>query len=268
MLTRLKLEGNKKCFYVRSNFSLYEPLSHHFSSFSRLGFNGGSAVSANASAALAVTNSNISAAAGFFSWVFLEYFTKGQPSAVGAVTGAICGHVANTPASGYIYPGFAIIIGLAGSIVAFASTKLKPRLAKPPFNLDDSLDVFVVHGVSGIIGALLTGVFASTSANPNGQNGLIYGNPRLLLMQFVAVAVVIGISIAGTAIILLLLRFTIGLRFSETYELNGIDVNLHGEKVVFHEEETGYMSRIMPTQDSLHHIYADDESKQLLEGMP
>ena len=192
------------------------------------GFNAGSAVGANGRAGMAMAVTQIATAAAALGWMFAEWIAKGKPSVLGAVSGAVAGLVAITPASGYVLPGAAIIIGLAAGIICFwAATSLKHMLG-----YDDSLDAFGVHGVGGITGALLTGVFAwapltATDASPDGSPG---GMAQFIL-QCEGVGATIVYSGVMTFIILMVVKAIVGLRVNEEEEREGLDIVLHGEQV-------------------------------------
>ena len=176
----------------------------------------------------------LAAAMGTITWVFAEWATKGKPSALGAISGAVAGLVAITPASGWVFPGAALIIGGAAGIVCFwASTALKKALG-----YDDSLDAFGVHGVGGILGALLTGVFAygmlyktDDAEAAIAYSGILYGNPEMLWIQAKSVLVTIAYSAIGTFILLKIVDAMVGLRVSEEEEREGLDVTQHGERL-------------------------------------
>jgi Amt family ammonium transporter len=167
----------------------------------------------------------ISAAAAALSWLFVEWLVHGKPSVLGIVSGAIGGLVAITPASGYVDPMGALIIGLvAGAGCFFGATVLKRA-----FGYDDSLDVFGVHGVGGIIGALLTGVFAVEAIG--GTAGLLEGNPGQVWSQFIGIMATVVYCGVATAIILKVIDAIVGLRVDEDVEVEGLDLNLHGEVI-------------------------------------
>ena len=192
------------------------------------GFNAGSAVAANGRAGMAMTVTQIATAAAAMGWMFAEWITKGKPSVLGAVSGAVAGLVAITPASGYVLPGASIVIGLAaGTICFWAATSLKHILG-----YDDSLDAFGVHGVGGIVGALLTGVFSfaplsATDASPDGSPGGL----SQLILQCQGVAATVVYSGVMTLIILMIVKAIFGLRVTEDEERAGLDIALHGEQV-------------------------------------
>ena len=194
-----------------------------------LGFNGGSALGANSRAAFALIATQLAASTGALTWMFLEWWTRGKPSVLGIISGAVAGLGTITPASGFVLPWQAVIIGVfAGSLCFWACTWLKLRLG-----YDDSLDVFGVHGVGGATGTLLTGVFAvaavSVSADAAGYSGLIEGNARQVLVQFYAVVAVIVWSGAVSFVLLKVIQFLVPLRVNQQSEIEGLDVTQHGE---------------------------------------
>ncbi len=189
------------------------------------GFNAGSAVAANGSAGMAMAVTQIATAAAALAWMFAEWIVKGKPSVLGVISGAVAGLVAITPASGYVDPSGALAIGgIAGVGCYWGATGLKRRLG-----VDDSLDVFAVHGLGGIIGALLTGVFALDAIG--GAPGLIDGNPGQVPLQVYGIAVTIAYCAVASAVILMVIKATIGLRVNEEDEREGLDISLHGESV-------------------------------------
>jgi Amt family ammonium transporter len=192
--------------------------------FGWFGFNAGSALTAGGLASAAFVATNTAAAMGALTWVTMSWLRSGRPSAIGAALGAVAGLVAITPASGYVTPTSAIIIGLAAGVVCFLACDLKHKIG-----IDDSLDVWGVHGVGGTLGAILTGVFASTAVNPAGQDGLLYGNPGQLGVQIAAVAVTWIYAGVVTFVLLKLIDATIGLRVGEEEEVLGLDRSQHGE---------------------------------------
>jgi len=193
------------------------------------GFNAGSAVAANGRAGMAMTATQIATAAAALSWTFAEWAVKGKPSVLGAISGAVAGLVAITPASGFVTPGPALVIGLVAGVICFwSATSLKHMLG-----YDDSLDAFGVHGVGGIVGALLTGVFAygpftATKDSPLGVN---IGGLEQFEAQVVAVCVTLVWSGVVTFIILKIIDVAIGLRVTAEEEREGLDVVLHGERI-------------------------------------
>jgi ammonium transporter, Amt family len=192
------------------------------------GFNAGSAVGANGRAGMAMTVTQIATAAAALGWMFAEWITKGKPSVLGAISGAVAGLVAITPASGFVLPGASIIIGVAAGVICFwSATTLKHMLG-----YDDSLDAFGVHGVGGIVGALLTGVFAygplsATDASPDGSPG---GLDQLKL-QAIGVVSTLVYSGVMTLILLMVTKALVGLRVGQEEEREGLDIVLHGEQI-------------------------------------
>jgi Amt family ammonium transporter len=182
------------------------------------GFNAGSAGAADARAGFAMLVTQLATAAAALGWMFAEWIAKGKPSVLGIASGAVAGLVAITPASGFVGPTPAVIIGLVAGIICFvASTSLKHAL-----KYDDSLDAFGVHGIGGIIGALLTGVFVSKE---------ISGVDGSLLIQLKGVAVTVVYSFVASFIILKIIDMSIGLRVTEEQEREGLDISLHGESI-------------------------------------
>jgi ammonium transporter, Amt family len=194
--------------------------------FGWFGFNAGSALAVNGVAVNAFVVTNTAAAAAGLSWAFLEWIRNGKPTVFGIVTGSIAGLATVTPASGFVSPISAIIIGIAASIVCFIAV----AVTKPRFGYDDSLDAFGVHGVGGVLGTLLTGVFASKIINPAGADGLLSGNPKQLLIQLLAVVVAIGYTFIATFIIYKLVDIFFRMRVSEKDELVGLDLTQHRER--------------------------------------
>ncbi|MCH6589660.1 MAG: ammonium transporter [Proteobacteria bacterium] len=189
------------------------------------GFNAGSAVAANGSAGMAMAVTQIATAAAALAWMFAEWMFRSKPSVLGIVSGAVSGLVAITPASGYVGPGGALMIGLAAGLACFwAATSLKNRLG-----YDDSLDVFGVHAVGGIVGALLTGVFAVEAIG--GTPGVLEGNPGQVLIQLEGIAVTIAYCGVVSFILLKIIGAVMGLRVDDETEVGGLDINLHGEVV-------------------------------------
>ena len=192
------------------------------------GFNAGSAVGANGRAGMAMTVTQIATAAAALGWMFAEWITKGKPSVLGAISGAVAGLVAITPASGFVLPGASIIIGVAAGVICFwSATSLKHMLG-----YDDSLDAFGVHGIGGIVGALLTGVFSygplsATDASPDGSPG------GLAQLKLQAIGVLSTIVYRGvmTLILLMVTKALVGLRVGQEEEREGLDIILHGEQI-------------------------------------
>jgi Amt family ammonium transporter len=189
------------------------------------GFNAGSAVAADNAAGMAMAVTQISAAAAGLSWMILEWAVRGKPSVLGIVSGVVGGLVAITPAAGFVAPGGALIIGLAaGAICFWGATWLKNRLG-----YDDSLDCFGVHGIGGIVGAVLTGVFAVEAIG--GTAGALEGNWGQIAIQFEGIVATIVWSAVATAVILLILKALMGLRVDTEAEVEGLDLAIHGETV-------------------------------------
>jgi Amt family ammonium transporter len=193
------------------------------------GFNAGSAVNAGPLATSAFVATHFGAAAAALGWVFAEWIHNGKPSMLGAISGCVAGLVAITPASGFVQPFPAILIGAAAGVVCF----LMVTAVKKRFNYDDALDAFGVHGIGGTLGALLTGVFATKEVNDvfSGKPmGWIDGNPGQVLNQAIAVGVSWVLAIAGTLIILKICDVLVGVRASEQDEVQGLDLSMHGEE--------------------------------------
>ena len=198
------------------------------------GFNAGSALSAGSLATSAFVATHFAAAAAAIGWAGAEWLHNGKPSALGAISGCVAGLVAVTPASGYVRPMPALLIGLIAGVVCFAMVaKVKAR-----FGYDDSLDAFGVHGVGGTLGALLTGVFATRLINPVFKDdqgnvlplGMIDGNFTQIFNQLVGVVVAIVLAVVGTWIILKLVDLVIGVRVPAEQEIEGLDITQHGEE--------------------------------------
>ena len=191
------------------------------------GFNAGSAVAANGNAGMAMAVTQIATATAALAWMFAEWIVKGKPSVLGIISGAVAGLVAVTPASGFVDPRGALIIGIAAGVICYwATTGLKHA-----FGYDDSLDVFGVHGVGGATGALLTGVLAVAWVGGEGKSGLIDGNPHQVLVQLYGITVTIVYDVIVSLILLKLVDLTVGLRVDAEVEREGLDLALHGEAV-------------------------------------
>jgi len=189
------------------------------------GFNAGSAVAADGRAGMAMAVTQIATAAAALAWMFAEWLSKGKPSVLGIASGAVAGLVAITPASGFVGPMGALIIGVAAGVMCFwGATSLKRMMG-----YDDSLDAFGVHGIGGIVGALLTGVFAVKEIG--GTAGMLEGNGGQVMTQLLGVGVTVVYGAIATFIILKVIDMVIGLRVSEEDEREGLDVSLHGERV-------------------------------------
>ncbi len=191
------------------------------------GFNAGSAVTAGTNAGMAMAVTQIATAAAALAWMFAEWIARGKPSVLGIVSGAVAGLVAITPASGFVNPTGALAIGIVAGLVCFwGATGLKHAMG-----YDDSLDAFGVHGVGGFVGAILTGVFAVEAIGGEGKKGLIDGNGGQVLTQLYGCLVCIAWCAVATFIILKIVDVVIGLRVTTEEEVEGLDINLHGETV-------------------------------------
>jgi Amt family ammonium transporter len=194
------------------------------------GFNAGSALAASSLATSAFVNTHFATATAALGWSLFEWLHNGKPTALGAISGAVAGLVAITPASGFVQPMSALLIGLvAGSFCALMVWKVKIF-----FGYDDSLDAFGVHGAGGTLGAILTGVFASSLINPifgkGVPTGAIEGHWAQVGRQLAGVGMAWGISIVGTFVLLVLVDKTVGLRVTREDEIAGLDVSQHGEE--------------------------------------
>jgi len=192
--------------------------------FGWFGFNAGSALAAGELSTSAFVTTHLAAATATLSWVFAEWVHRSKPTVLGAASGCVAGLVAITPAAGFVQPMAAIAIGLAAGVICYTAVMFKSRLG-----YDDSLDVVGVHCVGGTFGALATGLFATTAVNAGGANGLLYGNPKLLAVQALAVAVTLVYSFAVSYGLLKLLDSTVGLRVGDENESLGLDLTQHGE---------------------------------------
>lgn len=193
--------------------------------FGWFGFNAGSALGANGLAGAAFINTNTAAAVAALAWMVVEWMHSKKATVLGLASGAVGGLVAITPAAGFVNISGAIFIGLAAGIIPFfAVAYLKPKLG-----YDDTLDAFGIHGIGGTIGAVLTGVFADPAINEAGK-GLLYGNPGQLWTQVLASVITFAYSAAATAIIFMVIKYTVGLRVDEDEEVMGLDESQHGEK--------------------------------------
>ena len=196
------------------------------------GFNGGSALGANSRAAMAIVSTHLAASAGAFTWMALEWWTRGKPSVLGMISGAVAGLGTITPASGFVLPMQGVLIGIiAGAICFWACTWLKLKIG-----YDDSLDVFGVHGIGGFTGTLLAGVFAvgalsATPETPGGIPGLLEGNPHQVVAQLYGIAVTLVWSGGLTFVILKVISALVPLRVKQEDEVMGLDVSQHGEAI-------------------------------------
>lgn len=194
--------------------------------FGWFGFNVGSALSVNDIALNAFVTTNTSAAASAVCWSFCEYLYRKKITSLGLVSGAVAGLVAITPGAGFVTPLASILIGAVGGCVCFCAV----TFIKQKFKYDDSLDAFGCHGVGGIWGGIATGIFATTGINPAGANGLLHGNPKLLLIQLIAIAATIAYAAIMTFVILKVIDRFLNIRVSEEDEKSGLDVSIHGEE--------------------------------------
>jgi Amt family ammonium transporter len=196
------------------------------------GFNAGSALSAGALASSAFTATHFAAATAALGWMVAEWLRSGKPTVLGAISGAICGLVGITPASGFVSPAASMLIGLIAGVGCFLMvTEVKKR-----FGYDDSLDVFGVHGTGGALGALLTGVFATRAINPIFKDGsgnalpvgLVDGNAEQIINQLIGIGLTIALAVTGSYVLLRVVDLLIGLRVSEQEEIRGLDLSQHG----------------------------------------
>ncbi len=192
--------------------------------FGWFGFNAGSALSAGPVAVLALMTTQVATGAGLLAWVLAEWKVQGKPTVLGAASGALAGLVAITPGAGFVSPISAMIMGGVAGVLCYTAVVLKGK-----FGYDDSLDVVGIHGVGGLWGALATGLFASTAANPDGANGLFFGNAGQLSVQAIGAGAAIAYSVVLTFIILKVIDLSIGLRVDIEDETQGLDVTAHGE---------------------------------------
>jgi Amt family ammonium transporter len=193
--------------------------------FGWFGFNAGSALAANGIAVLAFVNTNTAAAAALVAWAALDSMRGGKVTAVGAATGAVVGLVGITPAAGYVTPRAALAIGALCAVLSYFAIQRRSKSG-----LDDSLDVFSCHGLAGIGGALLTGVFATRAANPGAGDGLLAGHPGQLGVQALAVLATIALASIGTVLIFTVVRAVFGVRPAVRDEVSGLDLAEHGEE--------------------------------------
>jgi ammonium transporter, Amt family len=201
--------------------------------FGWFGFNAGSALATGSTAALALVNTHLAAAGGLVSWLIVENTYHGKPTALGAASGVVAGLVVITPCAGFVAPMSALAIGILGGAACFGGVMLKSK-----YGYDDALDAFGVHGVGGILGGLLLGVFASSAWTDGGAVGLLDGDPSLLIANAKATLAGCAYAAAVTWVLLKALSATIGLRVSDEVEIEGLDGNLHGEKA-YSDEGTG-----------------------------
>jgi Amt family ammonium transporter len=192
--------------------------------FGWFGFNAGSALAAGDLSTSAFVNTHMAAAAATLSWVFAEWIHRGKPTVLGAASGCIAGLGTITPASGFVQPAAAVVIGLVAGVLCYWAVMMKGKLG-----YDDSLDVVGVHCVGGTLGTLATGMFATTAVNAAGADGLLYGNPGQLAVQAMAAGVILVYSFVVTWLLLKALDRLMGLRVADEHEFMGLDLSQHGE---------------------------------------
>jgi ammonium transporter, Amt family len=191
--------------------------------FGWFGFNGGSALAANGLATSAVVATNTAGAAGAIVWMILSWLHR-RPSVLGVATGAVVGLAAVTPASGFVSPLSALVIGAVAAVIAYYMIVLRMKL-----RIDESLDVFACHGMGGFWGSIAVGIFAEKSINPAGANGLLFGNPHQLWVQIFAASLIAALSFIVTLVIAKIVDLVIGLRVKDNEELVGLDISQHAE---------------------------------------
>jgi Amt family ammonium transporter len=194
--------------------------------FGWFGFNAGSALGADSIMVFALVNTNLAAAAAAVTWMAVDWIMKGKPSAVGMAVGAVCGLVAITPASGYVNVISALIIGAVAGVLSNLMSNWRATRTR----IDDTLDVFSCHGMSGIWGSIATGIFATVLINPTSVNGLLFGNTHLLIAQVIAVVVIAAYSFFGSYLLLKFINIFSPLRVSAEDEEKGLDLAEHGEE--------------------------------------
>ncbi|MGX5438274.1 ammonium transporter [Bacillus thuringiensis] len=202
--------------------------------FGWFGFNVGSALSLNDVALTAFINTNIAAAASALTWMLSEWFFQSKPTAMGAACGVVSGLVAITPACGFVTPFSALLIGAIGGILCFGAV----FFLKTKFGYDDTLDAFGCHGIGGTWGGIATGLFATTTVNSDGANGLFYGNAALLFKQLVAIGATYAFTIIMTYAIIKVINFFLPVRVDEHQEHMGLDISMHGEKAYEYVEKS------------------------------
>jgi Amt family ammonium transporter len=222
-----KRKGYMKENIVQPNQLAYTILGGALLWFGWFGFNAGSALEANGLAASAFLVTNTATAAAAISWMLAEWIHSGKPTTLGMISGAVAGLVAITPASGFVNPLAAIVIGLVVGVLCYSMVVF----VKPKLGYDDSLDAFNVHAIGGAWGALATGLFADPLINPAGR-GLFYGNPHQVVIQLITILSVAGYSFVMSFIIFKLIDKFMGLRVSKEQEAMGLDITQH--------EESGY----------------------------
>ncbi|HDR7321861.1 TPA: ammonium transporter [Bacillus toyonensis] len=200
--------------------------------FGWFGFNVGSALSLNDVALTAFINTNIAAAASALTWMLSEWFFQSKPTAMGAACGVVSGLVAITPACGFVTPFSALLIGAIGGVLCFGAV----FFLKTKFGYDDTLDAFGCHGIGGTWGGIATGLFATTTVNGDGANGLFYGNAALLFKQLVAIGATYAFTIIMTYAIIKAINYFLPVRVDEHEEHMGLDISMHGEKAYEYTE--------------------------------
>ncbi len=188
------------------------------------GFNAGSALSAGTLAVTAFVNTQLGAASGLLAWIGVEYLHRGKATVLGGMSGTLAGLVGITPACGFVTPVSAIVIGLVTGMICYILTTFKGV-----FKYDDSLDVIGIHGTGGVVGSILTGIFATLVINSDGANGLFYGSFKLFNAQIISTLASISFAFLGTLLILFIIDKISGLRVSEEEEMQGLDISQHGE---------------------------------------
>ncbi len=188
------------------------------------GFNAGSALSAGSLSVTAFLNTQLGAASGLLAWIGVEYLHRGKATVLGGMSGTLAGLVGITPACGFVTPVSAIIIGLVTGMICYILTTFKGL-----FKYDDSLDVIGIHGTGGIVGSILTGIFATVLINADGADGLFYGSMNLFNAQIISTIASISFAFLGTLLILFIIDKISGLRVSEEEEMQGLDISQHGE---------------------------------------
>ena len=214
--------------------------------FGWFGFNAGSALSASSLATSAFVTTHFAAATAMLTWTLIEWLRHGKPTMIGAISGAVAGLVCITPAAGFVSPISAILIG----IIAGAACYTMVCEVKKRFGYDDTLDVFGIHGIGGIFGAIMTGVLATSAINPIFKDasgnilpvGLIDGNAMQIVNQLVGIGISVALAIGGTLVILKFVDLVIGLRVSESEETTGLDATQHGETAYVFEGELIHLS--------------------------
>lgn len=188
------------------------------------GFNAGSALSAGSLAVTAFINTQLGAASGLLAWIGVEYLHRGKSTVLGAMSGTLAGLVGITPACGFVTPISSVVIGIITGMICYVLTTFKGL-----FKYDDSLDVIGIHGTGGIVGSILTGIFATVLINADGANGLLYGSLKLFNAQIISTVATIVFSFLGTLLILRITDKVSGLRVTEFEEMQGLDISQHGE---------------------------------------